>query len=65
MPHNRTPPCPQCQTLSSWIRSAPAKPDFVAHAYECPKCAFIRVEVERDPLIECDVWLISEMSEPK
>jgi hypothetical protein len=45
MPATRRPPCPRCQTLTSWIRSSPARPGYTAHAYECPVCAFIMTDV--------------------
>jgi hypothetical protein len=36
----------------------------VAHAYECPRCGFVQVTVEQDPLEIAKGWLASELKPP-
>lgn len=65
MPHTRTPACPKCHSAAAWIRSIPAKPGFVAHSYECPKCLFVQVVVEPDPIKQAEGWVKSELKPPE
>jgi hypothetical protein len=48
-----------------WVRSTLEKSGFVAHAYFCPKCTFLQVAVEPDPLVKAAGWLKSELKPPE
>jgi hypothetical protein len=42
----------------------PGTPGHVVHAYECPKCGYIRTVVEEDPLRQVEGWLKGELKPP-
>lgn len=64
MPKTRHPLCPECASAASWIRSTPARPGFVTHAYECPKCMFIVTMIDPDPMNLAEGWLKGELKPP-